>query len=139
MFSDNKKANKKKPDYSKEQNKLAKGTVFTGDIQSEGSFRIEGQLKGTLKTPGKIVVGETGFIDGEIECGHADFEGKFKGKMTIKENLTLKATANIQGEVSTGKLSIEPGATLNGSCSMNGSVKSLKDERKGKQQSGKSA
>lgn len=139
MFSEKKKSNGKNQDYSKEQNKIAKGSVLSGDIESEGSFRIEGKLEGTLKTPGKVVVGETGFIDGEVECGDADFEGKFNGTLKVKNNLILKSTCNIEGQVSTGRLSVEPGATLNGSCSMNGSVKSLNDERKGKQEAEKTA
>lgn len=127
MFSDKQKS-KKGIDYSKEQNKIARGTVIVGDIQSEGSFRIEGKVKGNMKTAGKIVVSETGAIEGEVICGDADFEGSFTGSLVVKNNLILKATCTIEGEVVTGRLSVEPGASLNGTCTMKGAVKTLKNE-----------
>jgi cytoskeletal protein CcmA (bactofilin family) len=124
MFSDkNKPVNNS--DLTKEQNKIAQGTVFKGSIESQGSFRIEGKVIGNITTPGKIVVGKTGYIEGEIDCENADFEGEFKGQLKVKTLLTLRATAKIEGDVFTDKLSIEPGATFNATCSMKGAVKSF--------------
>lgn len=131
MFSETKKNRTfGQEDRTKEQNKIAQGTKIVGDIVAKGCFRIEGILEGTLKTPNKIVVGKTGFVDGKVECESADFEGKFSGNLMVSETLTLRSTALIEGEVSTGKLSIEPGATFNATCTMKGGVKTLKDERR---------
>ncbi|MAN27027.1 MULTISPECIES: bactofilin family protein [Mesonia] len=129
MFSDNKKSRGLSSEGLKEQNKIAQGTTITGSIEGKGSFRIEGKVEGTLKTAGKIVVGKTGYIDGEVECENADFEGKFSGKLVVKNMLSLKSTANIEGEVIIGKLSVDPDATFNAKCSMKGGVKTLSDER----------
>lgn len=130
MFSEKKKDPKQ--DLTKEQNKIAQGTTFKGDIESQGSFRIDGKVEGTIKTPGRIVVGKSGHVDGMIECHSADFEGKFTGKLIVKSQLSLKSTANIQGEVFIEKLEIEPGATFNATCEMKGGVKTLTDEKEGK-------
>lgn len=130
MFSENKKSMPIHTDYSKEQNKIALGTKILGDIIAQGEFQIEGTIEGNLKTPGKVVVGKTGFIDGKIECESADVEGKFSGNLMVSETLTLRATSVIEGEVSVGKLAVEPGATFNATCTMKGGVKSLKDERR---------
>jgi cytoskeletal protein CcmA (bactofilin family) len=43
----------------------------------------------------------------------------------VQETLTIKATAVISGDVVIGKLSVEPGATFNASCSMRGAIKEL--------------
>src|SRR5690606_1677228 len=132
MFSD-KKGRKNNLDHSREQNKIAQGTKIIGDIIAKGACRIEGTLEGHLKTPSKVVVGKTGQINGKIECGSADFEGKFSGILDVSETLTLRETAVIDGEVSANKLAIEPGATFNATCKMKGSVKTLNDEQqKGK-------
>ncbi|PKG41328.1 bactofilin family protein [Psychroflexus sp. MES1-P1E] len=129
MFSDkNKTVNNS--DLTKEQNKIAQGTVFKGSIESQGSFRIEGKVIGNITTPGKIVVGKTGYIEGEIDCDNADFEGEFKGQLKVKSLLTLRATAKIEGDVFTDKLSIEPGAKFNATCSMKGAVKSISENAK---------
>lgn len=115
-------------DLTKEQNKIAQGTVFNGDIESKGSFRIEGKVVGNITTEGKVVVGETGYIEGTISCESADFEGRFSGKMKISSVLSLRASAHIEGEVETEKLSVEPGAIFNATCKMKG-VKSLNEEK----------
>ena len=61
-----------------QQNMITQGTTLVGDIFSEGDFRIEGNIKGNIKTSGKIVVGKTGVINGSLEGENADFEGGFQ-------------------------------------------------------------
>lgn len=125
MFSNQKKS-KFTPEISKEQNRISAGTVITGDIEAKGGFRVEGTLKGTLKTSGKVVISKGGFIQGNLDCQNADFEGKFSGKLTVHETLTLRSSAVIEGEVISGKLSIEPGAAFNATCEMKGALKNIK-------------
>lgn len=127
MFSDNKKGRDQgnTTDFSRNQNKISEGTKIVGDIISEGGFRIEGTIEGTFKTTGKVVVGASGFINGTLECSDADFEGKFSGTLIVTNTLSLKPTAHIEGEVTVGKLAVEPGANFNASCSMKGGIKSL--------------
>ena len=108
-----------------QQNMITQGTTLVGDIFSEGDFRIEGNIKGNIKTSGKIVVGKTGVINGSLEGENADFEGGFAGKLKLSGMLTLRSSAYIEGEVETAKLSVEPGATFNATCSMKGGVKEL--------------
>ncbi|KAA1244345.1 polymer-forming cytoskeletal protein [Aquimarina sp. RZ0] len=144
MFSDNKKGKEQAlTDFSRNQNKISEGTKIVGDVISEGGFRVEGTIEGTFKTTGKVVVGKSGFIKGTLECSDADFEGKFSGNLLISGTLSLKPTAHIEGEVSVGKLAVEPGATFNASCVMKGGVKSLgtkqDGQKQGQQGQGKSA
>ncbi|WP_347923191.1 polymer-forming cytoskeletal protein [Pontimicrobium sp. SW4] len=131
MFSDGKRGRGDAVESSTQQNRIAQGTTIVGDIVSEGGFRIDGTIQGTIKTPGKIVVGKSGIINGTLEGTNADFEGRFSGKMKISGVLSLKSSAFIEGEVEIGKLAVEPGATFNAVCSMKGAVKEL---NKGEQQ-----
>lgn len=122
MFS-----NKEKPPKSQvmERNVVAKNTSISGDIISEGDFRIDGSLEGTLKTNGRVIIGVEGTIKGKVEATYADIEGKFSGELLVHETLTIKTSANISGDVVIGKLSVEPGAIFNASCAMKGAVKEL--------------
>jgi len=129
MFTDAKKTRPQQGLLS-QQNTIAQGTIFEGDLKSEGDFRIEGLIQGTLITKGKVVIGSTGKIDGSLSCKNADIEGGFKGKLTVQETLSLRATARVEGEVETGKLAVEPGASFNAHCQMKDSVKELKTESK---------
>jgi len=122
-----------------ERNVIAKNSTFVGEISSDGDFRVDGILEGTLKTKGKVIIGVDGFIKGTIEATNAEIEGKFSGELSIANILTIKAAANISGDIVVGKLSIEPGATFNASCVMKGALKELNKTNETKQASEKTA
>ena len=122
MFS---KTNNNKSADNTSVNLIASGTIITGDIKTEGDFRIDGTLHGTLVVKGKLVVGSNGHIQGEIECQNADVSGEVKGKINVSELLALRASAKINGDIFTGKISIEPDAQFTGNCSMGGVVKNM--------------
>ena len=99
-------------------NRIVSGTTITGDIISKEGIRLDGKLIGNLSTEGKLVVGATGEIRGEITCHNSDVEGTIEGKITVKELLSLKSTSKIQGDIITNKLAVEPGSKFTGTCNM---------------------
>ncbi len=109
-------------DSSLAVNLIAQGTTVKGDIQTEGDFRIDGKLHGSIQSSGKIIVGETGYVEGEIICQNADISGKIKANVKTSKLLSLKATAQVAGEVMTAKLSIEEGAIFTANCQMEGNA-----------------
>ena len=108
----------KNNDISGQYSRLENTTSVKGDIISEGDFRIDGVLEGSIKTKGKVVIGKEGFVNGSINCLSADVEGKIQGKIYVSEALNLRSTSDINGEVVIGKLIVESGAKFNASCSM---------------------
>jgi cytoskeletal protein CcmA (bactofilin family) len=113
------------------RNRIGPTTKIKGDLVSDGNFRIDGLVEGTIITQGRVVVGPTGVITGEVSCKNADVEGSIKGKLKVDELLTLKATAKIHGDIVVDKISIEPGAVFAGTCQMGAMVKDIKHaERK---------
>ncbi|WP_111707153.1 bactofilin family protein [Lutibacter citreus] len=126
MFSEK----KDKQSQVLERNIIGKNTSIVGDVISEGDFRIDGKVEGTIKTLGRVVIGKSGSIKGKVECNYADIEGEFSGELIVSSLLTLKATANISGDVVIGKLSVEPGAEFNATCAMKGTVKELQNGKK---------
>jgi cytoskeletal protein CcmA (bactofilin family) len=99
-------------------NLIGSGTEIKGDINSNGDIRIDGTLKGTIQSSGKVVVGSTGKVEGEIICQNADISGEVKAHLKVFELLSLKSNAIVTGDILTNKLAIEPGAVFTGSCSM---------------------
>ncbi len=124
------------PNQLGERNIIAKNTSLVGDISSDGDFRVDGKIEGTIKTSGRVVIGKEGIVTGTINCVNADIEGTFSGKLIVDEILSLKDSAIISGEVTLGKLSVEPGATFNATCVMKGSVKVMQN---GEQETKKTA
>lgn len=122
-----------------DRNVIAKNTVIVGEIKSDGDFRIDGTLEGTLTTKGRVIIGADGFIKGNVEAGNADIEGKISGQLLVSNTLTIKSTATISGEVVIGKLSVEPGATFNATCAMKGAVKELNQSNEQEKRTEKTA
>ncbi|CAI8296521.1 MAG: Uncharacterised protein [Cryomorphaceae bacterium] len=129
MFTNNKEPMKKTETIAA-INMIGAGTIITGDIVSKGDIRVDGTLKGSVNTEGKVVLGREGMIEGDVICKDADISGVIKAKITVSQLLSLKTTAKLNGDIITNKLSIEPGATFSGSCSMGAVIKDLKDAGK---------
>ena len=129
MFT-NKNESMVKNDFSPTINMIGSGTIITGDIQSKGDIRVDGTLKGSINTEGKVVLGANGTIEGDVICQDADISGTINAKITVSKLLSLKATARLNGDIVTSKLSIEPGATFTGSCSMGAVIKDIKNVEK---------
>ncbi len=114
-------------------NLISTGTDITGDIRSNGDIRIDGSLTGSLNTVGKVVIGPTGKVNGEVVCKNSEVSGYVEGKITVGQLLNLKASSKITGDIVTAKLSIEPGAKFSGNCKMsdndyNGGAATTKDK-----------
>jgi cytoskeletal protein CcmA (bactofilin family) len=99
-------------------NLISNGTDITGDIKSTGDIRIDGSLTGNLNTKGKVVIGPTGKVKGEVYCKNSEVSGMVDGKICVGQLLTLKISSKIVGDITTYKLSIEPGAKFTGNCKM---------------------
>ena len=99
-------------------NRIVEGTSITGDITTKADFRLDGKLIGNFTSEGKIVIGPTGEVQGDIICKSIDVEGKFSGKLQAEGMLNIKSKAHITGEVIVGKLAVEPGAKFEASCEM---------------------
>ncbi len=139
MDQENKQDILKGKSKSTERNVIAKNSIFVGDITSDGDYRVDGTLEGTLKTNGRVIIGVEGFIKGTVEATNADIEGKFSGQLSVANTLIIKATANVSGDLIIGKFSIEPGATLNATCATNGALKELNKGYERKKHSEKTA
>ena len=110
-------------------NIIGGGTTIKGDIDCNGDMRIDGKVTGNINVSGKIVIGTTGVINGQITCKNSEIEGKVDGKLFVSELLMLKSTAAILGDIATAKLAIEPGATFTGNCKMDGKAQANAAEK----------
>jgi cytoskeletal protein CcmA (bactofilin family) len=104
-------------------NALTAGSKIVGNITADSDFRIDGTIEGELNCSGKVVIGESGCIKGSIVCQNAEILGLMDGKITCKQQLSLRTSGKIMGDVQTKTLIVEPGAIFNGTCSMGGAEK----------------
>jgi cytoskeletal protein CcmA (bactofilin family) len=99
-------------------NSIVQGTELQGTIKAASDIRIDGMLKGNLDCKGKVIIGPTGNVDGDIQCENAVIEGFFSGLLIVSELLHVRETAKIEGDVHTKKLIVQSGSSFNVSCKM---------------------
>lgn len=109
-------------------NIITDGTVIKGDISASGDFRLDGLLEGNIQLNGKLVIGDSGVVNGNVLCQNANIIGTVNGNISVKELLSLHATARVRGDILINKLSIEPGAVFSGKCRMIDEVKAQHTE-----------
>ncbi len=97
-------------------NRIGQGTKIEGEIITEGTIRIEGEIDGYVESKSRIIIGPTGVIKGDILCESIDISGHVVGKIKCKDILFMKSSAIVDGEIETNKLVMDQGATFNGSC-----------------------
>ncbi|MCB0636273.1 MAG: polymer-forming cytoskeletal protein [Lewinella sp.] len=107
-------------------NSIVEGTTIEGTIKAESDIRIDGAINGKLFCSAKVIIGPTGSVEGEIRCDNAVIEGKFQGTLSVKELLNIRETATVDGDVTTGKLIVQPGGVINGTCNMGGKKPEMK-------------
>ena len=120
---------------------IESSTKIVGDIYSKADFRIDGIVEGNITTTGKVVVGKSGKINGKINSSNADISGSVSGKIEVAETLSLMSESLINGDIVTGKLSVEEGAQVDASISMKSGkqLKAVEGKSENKIQSEKTA
>lgn len=97
---------------------IATGTTINGDIESDDNMRIDGNIIGNVYCKAKIVLGESGIIQGDLHASNADVLGTVNGNVITKDLVCLKSRSTVNGNINTKRLQIEPDATFNGQCKM---------------------
>ncbi len=98
--------------------RISFGTTFKGEILSPSDIRIDGTFEGKVQSKGRVVIGETAIIKGDVICNDIDLYGKTEGNVFVKDTLSLKEGCSVNGNLNIRRLSVELGATFNGSCKM---------------------
>lgn len=113
-------------ELSNSSNIIGKGTIVNGSIETFGNIRVEGKVVGDIKTKSKAAFGHSSQVDGSVLAQNAEVAGHITGTIEVTEQLVLKATATIDGDIITNKLLVESGATFNGKCKMGVKSKEIK-------------
>lgn len=111
-------------------NSLADGTTITGDIRVNSNFRLDGIINGNVHAESKVVIGESGVLNGNLFCTEADIEGTIKGDLKVDGLLVLREKANIVGTIKAPRLHLEDGAQFTGNCEMTntGAMRKVQDK-----------
>ena len=117
--------NGKAADEGSSSNIIAKGTIISGDLETFGNLRIEGKIKGNIKSKAKVAFGQSSDIEGNLLAQNAEIAGHVTGTVEVSDTLVLKSNSVITGDIITDKLIVESGASFNGSCKMGVKTKEI--------------
>ena len=98
--------------------RISSGTVIKGEIMSPYDIRIDGTFDGKVQSKGRVVVGETAVVKGDIVCENIDLWGKVEGNIYVKDTLSLMEGCAVDGNLHIRRLAVELGSTFNGNCRM---------------------
>lgn len=104
---------------SSTHNVIAIGTKVIGQVMAEEDIRIDGSIEGNVSCKGKIIIGPSSIVTGDLECQNIELMGKIIGNLTCSEKITLRNKSQLVGDIKTQTIEIEPGAVFSGACSMN--------------------
>lgn len=93
---------------------LGNGLRFVGDVRGSGDLVCESEIEGMIELDGIVRIGPRGKVRGGIKAKEADIAGCVEGDVVTRGRVTLRASGNLKGDVTTGQLVVEPGAVLQG-------------------------
>lgn len=107
-----------KTDEGKISTIIAKGTKITGNVDMQGSLRIDGHVKGQVSSSETMTVGSSGVVEGEVRVKEAVVGGKVMGNLVATQKVELESNASILGDVKTRVFVIKEGGIFHGNCQM---------------------
>ena len=102
----------------KTESLIGSNVKVDGEFIGQGNLIIEGSLSGKISVENNLEIGQNAKVNAHIEANNAVVSGQIKGNIIVKNELKLLSTANIRGDVTCQKISIDLGAKLNGKCSI---------------------
>jgi cytoskeletal protein CcmA (bactofilin family) len=99
---------------------MDEGTEFLGELRFRNVLRIDGRLKGKVVSDNTLIVGETGHVEADIDCGVVSIRGTVLGRVHGRQRIELLAGSRVLATLVSPKLVIEDGAYFEGECEMGG-------------------
>ncbi|HOQ31024.1 MAG TPA: polymer-forming cytoskeletal protein [Candidatus Hydrogenedens sp.] len=97
---------------------IGSGTVVNGDITSESSLRIEGEVIGKITSKDTVVIHDNGKVKAEIRAQQVIVSGEVQGNIFATERLEITASGRVIGDITAPRVSIAEGVVFEGKCTM---------------------
>ena len=102
---------------------IGPGMEVIGECSTDGTLRIEGMVRGSVRAGKAVVVGKEGVVEGDVYTQDAVISGRIAGTLVAESRLELQATCRIEGDVRARRMQLEEGAMLNGTVQMGENVR----------------
>lgn len=90
-----------------------------GELVGEEDLLVEGQVEGIINLNDNVLtVGENGVLKANASAKTITIEGRVEGDLLGEENIVIKATSQVTGNLVAPRVSLEDGAQFRGSIDM---------------------
>lgn len=97
---------------------IGPGMEIVGDIKCDGTVRVEGKVKGSIKATKSVVVGKGGTITGDIETQDVVVAGTVDGTVSGASRVELQETCRVQGDIRSRRIKLDEGGRVEGRLHM---------------------
>ena len=97
---------------------LGQGCKIKGDIELQGTIRIDGQFEGSISCPDTLIIGKSGVVKAEVKVKNAVIGGKLVGNIVAANKIELQSGSHVEGDIATARLVIDEGVFFEGNCKM---------------------
>ncbi|HEX5133670.1 MAG TPA: polymer-forming cytoskeletal protein [Candidatus Krumholzibacteria bacterium] len=97
---------------------LGQGCKIKGDIEIQGTMRIDGHFEGSISCPETLIIGKTGVVKAEVKVKNAVIGGKLVGNIAASNKIELQSGSHVEGDIQTARLVIDEGVFFEGNCKM---------------------
>ena len=97
---------------------LSTNVKVEGEVHGEENLHIDGQIKGSIKLKGDILVGNRGIVEADIEANNVVIQGQVTGNVSARQQLEIQPSGKLIGDCSAGSIDIKEGAIFEGRSHM---------------------
>jgi cytoskeletal protein CcmA (bactofilin family) len=98
---------------------IGPNSLIKGDIESEGSIRVDGKIIGNITSLGNVIISENAFVQGDITCVNSDIYGKCEGNVKVKGKINIHQNSSLVGDILARSFSTKEGSVFKGNCVVN--------------------
>lgn len=97
---------------------LGQGCKIKGDIELQGTIRVDGEFEGSVACPETLIIGKSGVVKAEVKVKNAIIGGKLIGNIVASNKIELQTGSHVEGDIQTARLVIDEGVFFEGNCRM---------------------
>ncbi len=97
---------------------LGQGCKVKGEIELQGTIRIDGNFDGQINCPETLIIGKSGLVKAEVKVKNAVIGGKLVGNVHATNKIELQSGSHVEGDIQTSRLVIDEGVFFEGTCKM---------------------
>jgi cytoskeletal protein CcmA (bactofilin family) len=95
---------------------IGPNSTIKGDIESEGSIRVDGRIIGNVTSLGSVIISENANVTGNIISQNADIYGKCEGNVHVKGKINIHQNSSLIGDIIAKSFNTKEGSLFKGNC-----------------------